>query len=172
MAAERADVQTFKGDPLTLIGDEIKVGDKAPEFTLAGNDLSDVKLADSAGKVRIISVVPSLDTPVCDTQTRRFNEEASALGDGVHVLTVSVDLPFAQKRWCGAAGVERVQTASDYRDGSFGESYGVMVKGLRLLARGIFVVDASDVVQYVEYCSELTEEPNYDGALAAAKSAV
>ena len=172
MPRERPDVQTFKGDPLTLIGDEIKVGDKAPDFALVGNDLSEVTLADSAGKVRIISVVPSLDTPVCDTQTRRFNEEASTLGDGVQVLTVSVDLPFAQGRWCGAAGVERVQTASDHRDGSFGESYGVLIKGLRLLARAIFVVDKNDVVQHVEYVSELTTEPNYDAALAAAKGAV
>ena len=169
---ERSDVQTFKGDPLTLTGNEVKQGDKAPDFTLVANDLSEVKLADSAGKVRIISVVPSLDTPVCDTQTRRFNEEASSLGDDVRVLTVSVDLPFAQSRWCGAAGVERVQTASDYRDGAFGESYGVMIKGLCLLARAIFVVDKSDVVQHVEYVGELTSEPNYDAALSAAKSAV
>lgn len=168
--AERQGAITFKNGPVTLLGNEVKVGDQAPDFNVLANDLSPVTLASSAGTVRLISVVPSLDTGVCDAQTRRFNEEAANLGN-VKVLTVSVDLPFAQKRWCGAAGIENVQTLSDHRDLSFGVNYGVAIKELRLLARAIFVVDSSDKVVYVEYVSEATNHPNYEAAIAAAKAA-
>jgi len=161
---------TFKSNPVTLVGSEVKVGDKAPAFTVLANDMSEVNLEDTKGQVRLISVVPSLDTGVCDAQTRRFNEEASSLGN-VKVLTISVDLPFAQKRWCGAAGVENVQTLSDHRDLSFGEAYGVVMKELRLLARAVFVVDSSDTVTYAEYVSEGTTHPDYEAALEAAKKA-
>ena len=161
---------TFAGGPVTLVGNEVKVGDKAPNFTVLANDLSPVTLEDSKGSVRIISVVPSLDTGVCDAQTRRFNEEAAKLGD-VKILTISVDLPFAQQRWCGAAGIDKVQTLSDHRDLSFGEAYGIAIQELRLLARGVFVVDSNDTVTYAEYVSEVTEHPNYEAALEAAKQA-
>jgi thioredoxin-dependent peroxiredoxin len=171
MAQERTGVVTFKGNPVTLVGNEVKVGDTAPDFTVLANDLSPVTLADSKGSVRIISVVPSLDTGVCDQQTRRFNEEAASL-EGVRVLTISVDLPFAQKRWCGAAGVDRVQTLSDHRDLSFGTAYGVAIKELRLLARAVFVVDKDDKVVYAEYVPEVTQHPNYEAAIEAAKAAL
>ncbi|CEG28207.1 thiol peroxidase [Bacillus sp. B-jedd] len=161
---------TFKGNPVTLLGNEVKVGDKAPSFTVLANDLSEVTLEDSKGQVRLISVVPSLDTGVCDAQTRRFNEEAAKL-DNVKILTVSVDLPFAQKRWCGANGIENVQTLSDHRDLSFGEAYGVGIQELRLLARAVFVVDSNDKVTYVEYVSEATNHPDYEAAIEAAKKA-
>jgi thioredoxin-dependent peroxiredoxin len=161
---------TFKGNPVTLLGNEVKVGDQAPDFKVLANDLSEVTLQDSKGQVRLISVVPSLDTGVCDAQTRRFNEEAANL-DNVKILTVSVDLPFAQKRWCGAAGIESVQTLSDHRELSFGEAYGVGIKELRLLARAVFVVDSNDKVTYVEYVSEATDHPNYEAAVEAAKQA-
>jgi thioredoxin-dependent peroxiredoxin len=172
MAQERTGVITFKGNPLTLLGPGLKAGDKAPDFTVLANDLSPVTLGSSAGKVRLISVVPSLDTPVCDIQTRRFNQEATALGSHVVVLTVSMDLPFAQKRWCGATGADRVQTASDHRDASFGLAYGTLIKELRLDSRAIFVVDTQGVIQYVEYVPEVTSEPNYEAALAAVKKLV
>ena len=162
---------TFKGNPITLLGNEVKVGDKAPHFTVLANDLSPVTLEDSKGTVRIISVVPSLDTGVCDQQTRRFNEEAANL-EGVTILTVSVDLPFAQKRWCGAAGIERVQTLSDHRELSFGEAYGVAIKELRLLTRAVFVIDKNDQVTYVEFVPEATNHPHYEAAIDAAKSAL
>ncbi|WP_316570968.1 thiol peroxidase [Neobacillus sp. YIM B06451] len=161
---------TFKGNQVTLLGNEVKVGDKAPSFTVLANDLSEVTLEDSKGQVRLISVVPSLDTGVCDAQTRRFNEEASGLGN-VKVLTISVDLPFAQKRWCGANGIENVQTLSDHRDLSFGEAFGVAIKELRLLARAVFVVDSNGTVTYAEYVSEATNHPDYEAALEAAKKA-
>lgn len=161
---------TFANNPVTLIGNEVKVGDKAPDFTVLANDLSPVTLADTKGSVRLISVVPSLDTGVCDTQTRRFNEEAAKL-DNVNILTISVDLPFAQKRWCGAAGIDKVQTLSDHRDFSFGEAFGVGIKELRLLARAVFVVDSNDVVTYAEYVPEVTTHPNYEAAIEAAKAA-
>jgi len=161
---------TFKQNPITLIGKEVKVGDTAPNFTVLANDLSPVTLNDSKGKVRLISVVPSLDTGTCDAQTRKFNESAAEIGDDVVILTISNDLPFAQKRWCAAAGIENVQTLSDHRDLSFGEAYGVAIKELRLLARAVFVVDANDKVTYVEYVSEATEHPDYEQAIAAVKS--
>lgn len=161
---------TFKGNPVTLLGQEVKVGEQAPEFKVLANDLSEVTLADSKGQVRLISVVPSIDTGVCDAQTRRFNEEAGKL-DNVKILTVSVDLPFAQKRWCAAAGIEAVQTLSDHRELSFGEAYGVAIQELRLLARAVFVIDSSDTVTYAEYVSEATDHPNYEAAIEAAKQA-
>ncbi|NRG44758.1 thiol peroxidase [Bacillus sp. CRN 9] len=161
---------TFKGNPVTLLGQEVKVGDSAPNFTVLANDMSEVSLSSSKGKVRLISVIPSIDTGVCDAQTRKFNEEAAKL-DNVEVLTVSVDLPFAQKRWCAAAGIENVQTVSDHRDLSFGEAYGVIMQELRLLARSVFVVDSNDKVTYVEYVSEGTDHPNYEAAIAAVKAA-
>ncbi|BAB06913.1 thiol peroxidase [Halalkalibacterium halodurans] len=162
---------TFKGNPMTLLGNEVKVGDKAPNFTVLANDLSPVTLDDSKGKVRLISVVPSIDTGVCDAQTRKFNEEAANL-DGVEVLTVSVDLPFAQKRWCATAGLEQAKTLSDHRDLSFGKAYGVAIEELRLLARAVFVINANDEVTYVEYVSEATNHPDYEKAIEAAKAAL
>ncbi len=162
---------TMKGAPLTLVGRLPSVGEKAPEFTVAGNDLGAVSLSAYKGKTLIIASVPSLDTSVCDIETRRFNQEASGLGGDTVVLTISMDLPFAQKRWCGAAGVERVETLSDYKDASFGNAYGVLIKELRLLARAVFVVDKAGVVRYRELVKEITSEPDYAAALAAAKAA-
>ncbi|MBM7620592.1 thiol peroxidase [Bacillus tianshenii] len=161
---------TFKGNKMTLVGSEVKVGDKAPNFSVLANDLSPVTLEDSKGFKRLISVVPSIDTGVCDAQTRRFNEEASKL-DNVKVITVSMDLPFAQKRWCAASGLENVQVVSDHRDASFGEAYGVLMQELRLLARSTFVVDSNDTVTYVEYVGEGTDHPDYDAAIEALKAA-
>ncbi|QCR33262.1 thiol peroxidase [Lysinibacillus sp. SGAir0095] len=163
---------TFKNNPVTLIGNEVKVGDKAPDFTVLANDLSLVTLKDSEGKVRLISVVPSLDTGVCDAQTRRFNEEVVALGDAVAFYTVSVDLPFAQKRWCAAAGLEGVHTVSDHRDLSFGKAYGAYMEELRLLARSVFVIDKEGTVTYAEYVSEGTSHPNYEAAIEAVKALI
>lgn len=161
---------TFGKNPVTLIGNEVKVGDKAPDFTVLANDLSAVTLKDSEGKVRLISVVPSLDTGVCDAQTRKFNEVAAELGENVKIITVSMDLPFAQRRWCGAAGIDAVQTVSDHREASFGQAYGVLIESLRLLTRSIFVVDAEGTVTYVEYVPEATDHPNYDAAIEAVKA--
>lgn len=161
---------TFKEKPVTLLGNEVKVGDQAPDFKVLANDMSEVSLADSKGSVRLIAAVPSVDTGVCDAEVRRFNEEASKL-ENVKVLTVSVDLPFAQKRWCAAAGIENVQTLSDHRDLSFGKAYGVAIEELRLLARSVFVIDSSDKVTYVEYVDEVTSHPNYEAAIEAAKAA-
>ncbi|MEK4426610.1 thiol peroxidase [Solibacillus sp. FSL K6-1523] len=158
---------TFKNGPITLIGNEVKVGDMAPNFNVLANDLSAVTLNDSEGKIRLFSVVPSLDTGVCDQQTRKFNEAAAELGDNVIIYTVSMDLPFAQKRWCGAAGIDQVVTVSDHRDASFGEAYGVHIKELRLLTRAVFVVDAAGKVAYVEYVPEATDHPNYEAAIEA-----
>ena len=169
---ERKGLITFQGAPLTLVGDGLNLRDKAPDFSLLDNDLRPASLANFKGRVCLISTVPSLDTPVCDVETRRFNEEASKLSRDVAVLTVSMDLPFAQKRWCGAAGITRVQTLSDHRDASFGQSYGVLIKELRLLARAVFVVDREGVIQYEELVSEIVNEPNYDTALSAAKKLV
>ncbi len=167
---ERTGLVTFKGNPLTLIGKEVKVGQKAPDAELVANDLSVVKLSSLArGKVCLITSVPSLDTPVCDVETRRFNKEASELGEDVIVLTASMDLPFAQSRWCGAAGVKNVQTLSDYRTAAFGEAYGVLIKDLHLLARAVFVLDKQGVIRYIELVKEVASEPNYEVALNAAK---
>ncbi|MBD8032312.1 MULTISPECIES: thiol peroxidase [Solibacillus] len=161
---------TFKNGPVTLIGNEVKVGDQAPDFKVLANDLSEVTLKNSEGKIRLFSVVPSLETGVCDKQTRTFNEAAANLGENVVIYTVSMDLPFAQKRWCGAAGIDNVVTVSDHRDASFGEAYGVHMKELRLLARSIFVVDEAGKVTYVEYVPEGTDHPNYDAAIEAVKA--
>jgi thiol peroxidase len=166
---ERTGIITMHGNSLTLLGKELKVGDKAPDFELLDNDLKTVKLSGFRNKVLVISSVPSLDTPVCDMETRRFNEEAGKLGDKVAILTVSMDLPFAQKRWCGAAGVERVTTLSDHREAKFGESYGVLIKGLRLLARTVFVVDKNGIIQYIQLVKEVTSEPDYEPVIAAVK---
>lgn len=166
---ERQGVITFKGNPLTLLGADVNVGDKAPDFTVLANDLTPHTLASTQGKTRLIVTVPSVDTPVCDTEVRRFNQEAAKLPN-VEVLVVSMDLPFAQSRWCGAAGIDKVKTLSDHRDGSFAAQYGVWIKELRLLARAIFVVDAQDKVVYKEIVSEVTQEPNYEAALQAASA--
>lgn len=160
---------TFHNDPVTLLGTQISVGDTAPDFSVLANDLSEVKLSDSKGKVRLISVVPSIDTGVCSVQTRKFNEAAASLGEDVQILTVSVDLPFAQARWCAAEGIDAVQTVSDHRDLSFGEAYGTIIQELRLLTRSVFVIDKDDKVTYVEYVSEVTDHPDYDKALSAVK---
>lgn len=161
---------TFIGNPVTLVGEEIKVGATAPDFTVVDNGLGEKTFKDFAGKKLLISVVPSIDTGVCDAQTRRFNEEASSFGEDVVVLTISMDLPFAQKRWCGANGIENVITLSDHRDASFGDAYGVRMKELRLLARSIFVVNAEGKVTYTEYVAEGTTHPDYEAALAALKA--
>jgi len=166
---ERKGLITINGNPLTLVGNEVKVGEPAPDFEAIDNDLSPVKLSSFKGKVCIICSVPSLDTSVCDRETRRFNEEAGRLGPDVVVLTISMDLPFAQKRWCGAAGIKNVQTLSDYREAGFGSAYGVLIKELRLLARVVFVIDKDGIVRYIETVDELTNEPNYEAALKAAK---
>ncbi len=167
---ERPGATTLKGNPLTLIGPELKAGDNAPEFTVTDGALKPVSLKDTGSNVRIISVVPSLDTPVCDAQTKRFNEEAASL-PGVDILTVSMDLPFAQKRWCGAFGVDKVKMLSDHKDGSFGSSYGTLIKELRIESRAIFVVDQNNRIRHAEYVKEVADFPNYEAALSAARSA-
>ena len=163
--ANKKPTVTFKGNPLTLVGSQLKVGDAAPDVELLANDLSVVKLSDFRGRVCVLCSVPSLDTSVCDTQTRKFNEQAVSLGDDVVVLTISMDLPFAQKRWCGSANVKNVLTFSDHRKAEFGNAFGVLIKELRLLARAVFVVDRAGVIRYVEIVDELTHEPNYQAAL-------
>jgi thiol peroxidase len=168
---ERTGVITFQGAPLTLAGTPVKTGDKAPDFKVLANDLSPRSLENYAGKTLILSVVPSLDTGVCDLQTRRFNNEAAALGEHVRILTISCDLPFAQGRWCGLAGVSQLETLSDHFDLSFGLAYGVVIKELRLLTRSIFVVDKNRMVTYSAIVPEVTHEVNFDAALAAARSA-
>jgi thiol peroxidase len=168
---DRSGIITFQGNPFTLSGNPVKAGDKAPDFTLQANDLTPRSLASYPGKTLIFSVVPSLDTGVCDLQTRRFNSEAAALGKHVHILTISCDLPFAQARWCGAAGVTQLDTLSDHYDLSFGLAYVVVIKELRLLTRSIFVVDKKGMVTYSEIVPEVTNPVNFDAALAAAKAA-
>ena len=169
---ERDGIVTMKGNPITLMGTELQVGDKAPDFVAIDNDLNPVSFDSFRGKVCIVSSVPSLDTPVCDMETRRFNDEAGRLGDDVEILTISMDLPFAQKRWCGAAGVDKVQTLSDHRDAAFGQAYGVLIKGLRLLARAVFVVDKEGTIRYMELVKEIASEPDYDSILTAVKELV
>ena len=169
-AVERKGAATFKGNPLTLVGPELKAGQTAPDFKLLANDLSEVSLAQFKGKTVLISVVPSLDTPVCDMQTKRFNEEASKLPADVTILTVSADLPFAQSRWCGAAHADKIKTLSDHREVSFGQAYGVLIKELRLLSRSIFIVGPDQKIQYAEYVKEVTQHPDYDKALNALKA--
>ena len=167
---ERAGATTLKGNPLTLVGPELKAGDAAPDFSLVDNGLKPVTLKDTGTQVRIISVVPSLDTPVCDAQTKRFNEEAAKLPD-LSIITVSMDLPFAQKRWCNDFQVDKVKMLSDHKDGSFGSHYGTLIKELRIESRAIFVVDRDNKVVHAEYVKEVADHPNYEAALTAAKSA-
>jgi thiol peroxidase len=164
---ERPNAVTLRGKPLTLVGPELQVGDKAPDFRLMNTDLQPVTLKDFAGKIRIISSVPSLDTDVCSRETQRFNQLAAQMGDDVVILTVSMDLPFAQKRWCGAHGVDRVVTLSDYLDHSFGFNYGVRIKELGLLARVVFIVDRDGVIRYIQRVPEIAQEPDYDDVLRA-----
>jgi len=172
MAQERTGIATLKGNPITLVGPQLNVGDNAPDFSLSKSLGEYVSLQDFAGKVKLISVIPSIDTGVCEAQTRKFNEAAAGLGDNVVVLTVSADLPFAQARWCGAAGVDRVVMLSDYKDNNFGLAYGVYIKEFALDMRSIFVLDENNVIQYVEYLSEMTNHPDYDAAVAAVKQLV
>ncbi len=169
MAQERTGVITFKGNPMTLLGPDVKVGDAAPDFKVVDNGLQPVTRDSAKGKVQLLTVVPSLDTPVCDTMTRKFNEEAAKLPAGVEIRTISLDLPFAQKRWCGNAGIDRVKTLSDYQDRSFGLNYGVLIKELKLLARSVFVIGKDGRIAYREIVPEVTAEPDYAAALAAAK---
>ncbi|HTR39578.1 MAG TPA: thiol peroxidase [Bryobacteraceae bacterium] len=166
---ERPGATTMRGNPLTLLGPELKPGDKAPDFEAVGDGLQPVNLAGTGATVRIFSVVPSLDTPVCDAQTKRFNEEAGKL-PGVKIYTISMDLPFAQKRWCGAYGVDNVKMLSDHRSGSFGENYGTLIKDMRIESRAIFVLDPNNTIKHVEYVKEVADHPNYDAALNAARS--
>jgi thioredoxin-dependent peroxiredoxin len=167
---ERPGATTMRGNPLTLIGPELKPGDAAPDFSVIDSSLKPVNLKDTGNSVRIISVVPSLDTPVCDAQTKRFNEEAAKLPD-VEILTVSMDLPFAQKRWCGAFGVDKVKMLSDHRDASFGSNYGTLIKDMRIESRAIFVIDQKNKIRHAEYVKEVADFPNYEAALTAAKGA-
>jgi thioredoxin-dependent peroxiredoxin len=167
---ERTGLITMLGNPLTLLGKALKVGDTAPDFTVIKNDMAPVSLSAYNGKICVISSVPSLDTSVCDMETRRFNQEAEGLGPDVVILTISMDLPFAQKRWCGAAGVERVVTLSDHRDASFGTAYGTLIKELRLLARCVFVVDKAGIIRYIQLVDEITHEPDYEPILKAVKA--
>jgi thiol peroxidase len=167
---ERSGATTLRGNPLTLLGPELKAGDPAPEFEAVDNSLQPVTLEKTAGKVRIFSVVPSLDTPVCDAQTKRFNEAATQLPE-IDIYTVSMDLPFAQKRWCGAFGVDKVKMLSDHKTGSFGEHYGTLIKELRIESRAIFVVGKDNTIRHAEYVKEVADHPNYETALAAAKQA-
>lgn len=166
---EVATAVTMKGNPVTLLGKEIRVGQTAPDCTLVANDLSEIKLSAYKGKKCILSIVPSLDTAICDLQTKRFNQEASKLGSEIVILTISMDLPFAQKRWCGATHSDKVITLSDYRYAQFGEAYGILIKGLRLLTRAIFIVDKKGIVQYKQIVPEITTEPDYNSVLEAVK---
>jgi len=166
---ERKGVVAVDGNPLTLLGEEIKIGQTAPEFTALDIALQPVQFSTYKGKVAILVAVPSLDTPVCDTEVRRFNQEAANLGDNVEIITLSMDLPFAQARWCGAAGVDKVATLSDHNMADFGAKYGLLIKELRLLARAVLVVNAEGTVVYSEVLDDITKEPNYNAALGAVK---
>ncbi len=157
------------GKPLNLLGKELKTGDKAPDFKVVDTSLNPKSLADFTGKKLVISAVPSLDTPVCDTETRKFNEMAAQMGPDVKILTISMDLPFAQARWCGAAGIDQVLTLSDHANASFGDAYGVLIDHLRLLARAVFVVDGKGIIRYIEVVPEITKEPEYGKILDAVK---
>ena len=166
---ERPGATTLRGNPMTLIGPELKVGDTAPDFSVVDGSLKEVTLAGTGRTTRIFSVVPSLDTPVCDAQTKRFNEESVKL-PGVEIYTVSMDLPFAQKRWCGNYGVDKIKMLSDHKSGSFGENYGTLIKDMRIESRAIFVLDKDDIIKHVEYVKEVADHPNYETALGAARS--
>ena len=172
MTTERFGDVALGGQKLTVRGNVLQIGDTAPDFTLIANDFSRVTSQDSAGKIRLISVIPSIDTGICDAQTRRFNEEAASLGENVVILAVSVDLPSAQKRWCGAAGVERVQMLSDHKDMNFGDAYGTHVVELRQEQRAVFVVDSDNIVRYVEYVPEIGQHPDYEAALTAVRQII
>lgn len=163
---------TFKGGPITLMGNEIKAGEKAPDFTVLGTGLNPVKLSDYKGKVVVLSIFPSIDTPVCATQNRTFNKKASDLGEEIAIIGISNDLPFALGRFCGAEGIDKVVTTSDYRDLDFSANYGFLIKELRLLARGTVVIDKDGIVKYVEYVPEVTNEPDYEAALNVAKELI
>jgi thiol peroxidase len=167
---ERKGLITVNGGPLTLLGNELKVGDRAPNAILASNDLKPVELNSYRGKVVVISAVPSLDTPTCDIETRTFNKKATSLGKDVVILTISMDLPFAQKRWCGASGVNNVVTLSDYKDASFGSAYGVLIKELHLLTRSIFVLDREGTIRYTQLVKEISKEPDYDAVYKAVEA--
>jgi len=166
---ERTGIITFQGSGLTLLGEPVEVGQTAKNFSVINNELGAATLEDYKGNICIISSVPSLDTSVCSIQTKRFNDEAVNLGDDVKILTISMDLPFAQARWCGAMDVENVVTLSDYKDADFGMKYGVLIKELRLLSRAVFVVDKDGVITYSQIVPEITNEPNYEEVLAAVK---
>jgi thiol peroxidase len=166
---ERTGIITMKGNPLTLLGNEVNVGERAPDFIALDPNLTPIKFSSYQNKICVISSVPSLDTPVCDMETRKFNEEASKLGDKIQILTISMDLPFAQKRWCGAAGVSKIQTLSDHRDAQFGLAYGVLIKELRLLARAVFLVDQKGILRYIQLVKDITSEPNYEEIWSALK---
>lgn len=166
---ERPGAVTFKGNPLTLLGPELKEGQKAPDFDVVDKTMQPFNLGKSGSGVRIFSVVPSLDTPVCDMQTKRFNEESGKLS-GVKIYTVSMDLPFGQTRWAGAFGVDDVVMLSDHKSGSFGTAYGTLIKEWRILSRAIFVVDQNDVIRHVEYVKEVADHPDYESALKKARS--
>lgn len=168
---ERTGIVTMRGNPLTLLGPELAIGQKAPDFSLVTNEMATVSLSDYAGLALALVSVPSLDTPVCAVETRRFNAEAAKLSANVRILTISMDLPFAQKRWCGAMGIDKVETLSDHREASFGQNYGVLIKELRLLARAVFVVDRSGVITYTELVPEIADEPFYAGVLTALSQA-
>lgn len=169
---ERTGIVTIQGNPLTLLGREMEVGDPAPDFEILNNDLQPVRVSAFTGKVLILASVTSLDTSVCDMETRRFNTEASKLGDAVQILTISMDLPYAQKRWCGAAGIDHLITLSDHREAAFGQLYGVLIKELRLLARAVFVVDREGIIRFIQIVKEIGQEPDYDRVLEAVQQLV
>ena len=170
--SERKGVVTFKGNPITLLGEEVKKGDKAKDFTVLGTDLSEVKLSDYAGKVVVISVFPSVDTGVCALQLSRFNQEAANFGDDVQLLSISVDLPFALGRYCADKGIKNALTTSDHKELDFGTKYGFVIKELRLLSRGTVIVDKDGIIKYVEYVPEIGEHPDYEKALEVIKGLV
>ncbi len=163
---------TMGGKPLELSESMVKVGDRAPDFIALDNNLGEFKLSSTRGKVRVLSAVTSLDTSICDIETRRFNEEAAKLGEQVQILTISMDLPFAQKRWCAAASIEQVKTLSDHKDAAFGLAYGMLIPSIRLLARAIFVVDGDDVIRYMQVVPEIAQEPDYEAVLLAVKELI
>ncbi len=170
--AERTGVVMFQGNPLTLVGEERKTGDRAPDFTVQDHDLKTVTLKDFAGKVMVLSAVPSLDTPVCDRETRRFGKEAEGFGPDVVMATISMDLPFAQSRWCMEHDVSNIKMLSDHREASFGLGYGILVKELRLLARAVFIVDRESIIRYIQLVPEIGREPDYDAVLVALRGIV
>lgn len=169
---DRKGLVSMKGQSLTLLGNEVEAGQKAPDFEVVANDMSTVRFSSFHGKICIISSVPSLNTEVCDMQTRRFNEEAIKLGGDVVVLTISMDLPFAQKLWCGTAGVKNVQTLSDHREASFSTAFGILIKEMRLIARAVFVVDKDGIIRYIQIVDELANEPDYQSVLDAVRELI